>query len=138
VFYASDKPLISILEIGAQAGDLVYMGIWRAKDFYNKIINPFLIDYQGSVPVLLKQKKLLLEYIWKMDPEVGRRYLTLYRLVTEMMLGNNNDLSSVIGHFLFHESQPFVTDIVIYPSIKARRQHVNFAFNTKMVDEHFD
>jgi hypothetical protein len=137
VFYTSDKPLISILEMNPQHGEELYVGIWNVRNFDDVMICPMLVDYQGSVPVLLKQKQLLLDSISKMELEVGRRYLTVYRLMTELLVGGNHHLSSAIGHFLFNDMVPRRTDVIIYPSVKANRQHANFAFSTEMFNSRF-
>lgn len=137
VLYTSDKPLISFLEIDAQPKEYIYVGIWKAKDFYKRYINPFLINYKGTNTVLLKQKSMLNNCLKEMDSEIARRYATLYKLVTEMLLGSNIGLSSFLGHTIFNEHKGHMTDIIIYPSIKANRRHVNFAFSKRMVDDNF-
>lgn len=137
VLYTSDKPLISVLEVDAKPGEIIFTGIWYAKSFYNRLLNIFMINYEGQNVIHIDERKLLFDTFNKLPGETKTRYTLLHRLVTELILGNNYPLSSFFGHYYFYVPRPYTTDIMIYPSIKGKRQHVNFAFNKNMVDESF-
>jgi len=137
VLYTSDKLLISVLEIDAKPGEIIFIGIWYAKTFYNRLLNIFLINYEGRNEGHLKEKAMLHNSLNNFDEQAKKKHSLLHQLITELILGNNYPLSSFLGHHYFYVPRPYTTDIMIYPSIKGKRQHVNFAFNKFFVDETF-
>lgn len=151
VFYASDNPIVALLEFIQQwdspenyAEKEYVISRWKIKNNNQLFIAPFIPQKLNDINEYAVLAKFTNE---EFRIKTGQKYITDDEIngIREMkeyfsnlfIKDEERTISSYLGHTYVYEN-PFGNSIFIYPSLKAKHEKINFAIHPNFADEMMD
>lgn len=139
VFYVADNPGTALKEAGCQRGDIVYVSEWLVKSADKA--NVFLFFDQPLPPehswekIRSRQAEQFDQSLTDMPEPVKEKWHQLHKAYCKAFLGDDYEISSLIGHELLHVDKEPDIQMIVYPSTVERDQYCNLAIHPQFADK---
>lgn len=139
VFYVADNPGTALKEAGCEKGDIVYVSKWQVTSAYKA---RFFLFFDHPLPpqhnwekVRAQQDKQFNQSLGDTPEEIKEKWHQLHKAYCKAFLGDDYQISSLIGHEMLHASKKPEIDIVVYPSTIEGDHSCNLAIHPDFADK---
>lgn len=139
VFYCSNNPNCSMLEVKPKIGDDGYLSVWKGnakKAVKVGILLPYDLPLQNEWNYMARDSfKYLESSLQKEAKEKLKHFMALYKFIPDRFIREKKPyhLTSMISNELLYGE--LWRDFIIYPSVTAKTYMCNMAFHPNFVNE---
>jgi hypothetical protein len=140
VFYVSDNPGTALKEAGCRKGEVVYLSEWQVKSAENASLFLFfdhpLPARHSWEDIRARQSAQFNQLLANAPASVKQKWLQLHKVYCKAFLGDDYQISSLVGHELLHAQKKPDIQLLVYPSIVEGDQYSNMAIHPEFADAH--
>ncbi len=140
VFYVADNPATALKEAECKTGEMVYVTQWEVENPTQ--CNLFLF-FEEKLPdahpwekIRAQQDAQFQENLAQASGEVKKKWHQLHKAFCRAFLGEDYEISSLIGHQLLHANNKPEVQLLVYPSTVESEQYCNLAIHPDFADKH--